>query len=200
MEYLVQTLLDVVGALDYWGVFFLMVIESSFIPFPSELVIPPAAYLASQGQMSLFLVIFFGTLGSLVGALINYFLALHLGKPLVYSLVGQKWAKFLLLSESKLKKAEGYFLKYGSLSTFVGRLIPGIRQLISLPAGFVKMDLWKFSLFTTLGAGIWITALSLLGYLLGANWNFEVYYYVKAGALGLGVLLFFVGVYVFRKR
>lgn len=200
VDYLVQNLLDFVGALDYWGVFVLMVVESSFIPFPSELVIPPAAYLAAQGEMNLFLVILIGTLGSLVGGLVNYFLALFLGKPMIYTLVRTKWARIFLLNEKKIRRAEDYFLKYGSLSTFIGRLIPAVRQLISLPAGFVRMNLWKFSLFTTLGAGIWITVLALLGYWFGANGDLEVYYYVKFGLLALGFVLFLIGIYIIRKR
>ncbi len=196
----IEILLGFVGSMDYWGVFFLMAVESSFIPFPSELVIPPAAYLAAQGEMNLFLIILFGTLGSLIGAWVNYFLAYFLGKPVVYSLVSHKWAKVFLLNEKKLHHAEKYFLEYGSISTFIGRLIPAVRQLISLPAGFASMNLWKFSLFTFLGAGAWVTVLAFLGYYFGVNGDFEYYYYLKFGLLSLGFVLFFLGIYVIRKR
>ena len=163
---LIQLILDFAGALDYEGIFFLMTVESSFIPFPSELVIPPAAYLAAKGEMNIYLVVLFGTLGSLVGAFINYYLALYLGKPLVYRLIDTKWAKFLLLSRKKLQKAEKGFDKYGGISTFVGRLIPAIRQLISIPAGFVKMSVWRFALYTSLGAGMWVSVLAFIGYVV----------------------------------
>lgn len=200
IDTIVEWFIGIAGRLDYFGVFFLMVVESSFIPFPSELVIPPAAFLAARGEMSIFLVILFGTLGSLVGAWVNYFLALFLGKPVVYALVRRKWAKWFLLSEAKLERAERYFLKYGVVSTFVGRLLPVIRQLISLPAGFVKMNFGIFSLFTFLGAGIWITVLALLGYFFGLNENFHAYVYVKLGLAGCGVVFIFVAWFVRRRR
>lgn len=196
---LADFLLELVGALDYLGVFILMVIESSFIPFPSEIVIPPAAYLASQGEMNVFVIIAVGTLGSLCGAFVNYFLALYLGKPLVYKLVRTRWAKFLLLSEEKLVGAEKAFREYGSVSTFVGRLIPAIRQLISLPAGFVKMDLFKFSFFTALGAGIWVAFLAGFGYFFGVDQSLPVYSYLKYGLIVVGLMLLMIVVFYFKR-
>ncbi len=156
-------------SVNYWGVFWLMVIESSFIPFPSEIVIPPAAYLAAQGKLNIYLVILAGTLGSLLGATINYFLALYLGRPIIYKLVNTKLAKFLLLNQEKVEKSEKFFTKYNKSSTFFGRLIPVIRQLISLPAGFSKMNLFTFSFLTFVGALIWSSVLGALGYFFGAN-------------------------------
>jgi membrane protein DedA with SNARE-associated domain len=201
IDTLIQYLLDFVGALDYFGIFFLMAVESSFIPFPSELVIPPAAFLAAQGEMNIFMVVLMGILGSLVGALVNYFLALHLGKPLVHKMVRSKWAKYFLLDEDKLKNAEEYFREYGSISTFVGRLVPAVRQLISIPAGFVRMNLAKFCLYTSLGAGVWIAILAGLGYYFGSQDNLMGYYYFKIFFLALGALvLAVIGGTIWKKK
>ncbi len=139
--------LQIFSGLGYLGVFFLMVVESSFIPFPSEVIIPPAAYLASRGQMDIFLVIISGVLGSVLGAIINYFLAFWLGRPIIYSLTETKFSRLVFVSFRQVKKAEDFFLSYGVFSTFFGRLIPVIRQLISLPAGFCRMNFFKFVLF-----------------------------------------------------
>jgi len=153
--------------MNYGSITLLMTIESSFIPFPSEVVIPPATYIASKpdSKLNIFLVVLFGTLGALIGAYINYFLALWLGRPVMYKLADSKIGKLLLLSSEKIKHAEKYFNDHGKVSTFVGRLIPGIRQLISLPAGLARMNFVSFTLYTILGAGIWNSILALLGYL-----------------------------------
>lgn len=169
MEFLVNKILFLLGNLDYSSVFLLMALESSFIPFPSEVIVPPAAYLASKGSLNFFLVIIVGSLGSLVGAIINYFIAYFLGRPLVYRIVDHRISKILLINSSKVEKAENFFLRYGALSTFMGRLVPGVRQLISLPAGFSKMNFKEFCLYTVLGAGLWVTILAALGYFFGAN-------------------------------
>lgn len=152
--------------MNYSSIVVLMAVESSFIPFPSEVVIPPAAYIASkpESKLNIFLVILFGTLGALIGAYINYFLALWLGRPILYKLADSKFGKMMLLSSEKIRKAESYFNDHGKISTFIGRLIPGIRQLISLPAGLAKMNFFSFSLYTVLGALIWNSILALLGY------------------------------------
>ncbi|GAJ01666.1 unnamed protein product, partial [marine sediment metagenome] len=147
----------------------LMTIESSFIPFPSEVIVPPAAYLAQQGQMNIVLVVLAGIVGSLLGALINYCLALTLGRKIVYALVNKKFFKFLLITPEKVDKAEKYFLKYGNISTLVGRLVPWVRQLISVPAGFSKMRLSSFIFYTSLGSSIWVVILAILGYGIGSN-------------------------------
>ena len=150
-----------------------MFLESSFFPFPSEVVMIPAGYLAFQGKMSLFPAILSGILGSLMGALFNYFLALKYGRPFLL-----KYGKYFFLKPKSLEKLEQFFAKHGDISTFNGRLIPGIRQYISMPAGLARMHVGKFSLYTVLGAGIWATVLTLLGYYLGAN-ETEVAHYLK---------------------
>lgn len=153
--------------MNYTNITLLMTIESSFIPFPSEIVIPPAAYVASkpESHLNIFLVVLFGTLGAIIGALINYYLALWLGRPIIYKFADSKLGHLCLLSSEKIKKAEDYFNNHGKVSTFIGRLVPGIRQLISIPAGLAKMNLGSFILYTTLGAGIWNTILAFIGYL-----------------------------------
>lgn len=164
MHLIIAAIVEIVGKLGYLGIVALMFLESSFFPFPSEVVIPPAGYLASQGRMSLWVVIALGTLGSLLGALFNYWISLVLGRPLIL-----KFGRYLGLTEKRYNRAEGYFRQHGEISTFVGRLIPGLRQYISLPAGLARMNLGRFALFTGLGAGIWVTVLALLGYFIGNN-------------------------------
>lgn len=152
--------------MNYGSITALMTLESSFIPFPSEVVIPPAAYVASnpENPMNVALVVVFGTLGALIGALINYLLSLWLGRPIIYKFADSKVGRLCLLSSDKVRKAEDYFNRHGKISTFIGRLVPGIRQLISIPAGLARMNIGSFLLYTTLGAGIWNIVLALLGY------------------------------------
>lgn len=153
--------------LNYWTVMLLMVIESSFIPFPSEIVVPPAAYMvAEKGDMNLVLVIIAATAGALIGSLINYAIAYYVGRPVVYKFANSKLGHLCLIDEAKVVKAEEYFAKHGAISTFIGRLIPAVRQLISIPAGLAKMKMSTFILYTTLGAGIWNIILALTGYYL----------------------------------
>ncbi len=161
--------------MNYGTIAVLMTIESSFIPFPSEIVIPPAAYVAEDPNSSLhatnsyplnvLLIVLFGTLGAMLGAIINYLLAMWLGRPIIYAFADSKLGHLCLLSADKVKKAEDYFNEHGKVSTFIGRLIPGIRQLISIPAGLCKMHFGWFLLYTFLGAGIWNVVLALLGYI-----------------------------------
>lgn len=152
--------------INYATIAGLMVVESSFIPFPSEIVIPPAAYIASkpESNLNIFLVVLFGTIGALIGAYINYFLALFLGRPIIYGVADSKFGKMMLLSGEKVERAENYFNKHGVATTFFGRLIPVIRQLISIPAGLSRMNFLLFSIYTFIGAGIWNIILALLGY------------------------------------
>ena len=144
MHELINNLLDIFLGIGYPGIVLLMTVESSFIPFPSEVVIPPAAYLAQQGQLNIVYVILAGIAGSLLGAAINYLLALTLGRRIIYALADTKFARILLINGKKIEKAEKYFLKYGTASTFLGRLVPAVRQLISIPAGFSRMNLRNF--------------------------------------------------------
>jgi len=152
--------------INYVTVALLMAVESSFIPFPSEIVVPPAGWKAARGELNIFLVILCGIAGSIIGAVFNYCLALKLGRPLVYRLADTKAAHMMLIDSDSVQKAENYFNKYGRISTFIGRLIPGIRQLISIPAGLVRMNLRDFIFFTALGSAIWNIVLGVLGYFL----------------------------------
>ncbi len=155
--------------LNYWTITLLMAIESSFIPFPSEVVVPPAAYkAAATGELSLWLIIFFATVGAIIGALVNYYLALWLGKPIVYKFANSRFGHMCLIDQAKVETAEKFFNKHGAVATFVGRLVPAVRQLISIPAGLAKMGLVKFIAFTALGAGIWNVVLAILGWYLEA--------------------------------
>jgi len=164
MHAVVDWLLQTIGAMGYPGIFLLMAMESSIIPIPSELVMPPAGYLAQQGKMSMTAAIACGTLGSLVGAYANYFTAHYLGRPLLL-----KYGRYVFITEEKFAKVEKFFLKHGEISTFIGRLLPVVRHLISLPAGLAGMNHLKFSLYTLLGAGIWVTVLTFIGYFIGSN-------------------------------
>ena len=154
--------------MNYWAVAGLMTIESSFIPFPSEIVVPPAAYMAADGNMNVVLVVVFATLGSLIGAVINYVLSYYVGRPIVYKFADSRLGRMCLLSREKVEQAEKYFDKRGAVATLVGRLIPAIRQLISIPAGLSRMNFAKFALYTALGAGAWNIVLAALGYYLHA--------------------------------
>lgn len=195
----VNLLLVLTAKFGYGGIVVLMAVESSFIPFPSEVVVPPAAYMASIGEMNIWLVIISGIFGSLIGASVNYFLAKTLGRTIIYKLVGHKFAKMLLLSEEKLKNAEAFFLKYGNISTFVGRLIPAVRQLISIPAGFAKMKLRNFYLFTFLGSGAWTVVLAVLGYTLGSNKELLEKYYNNSKYLFVVAAIIIVITYLVIK-
>lgn len=152
--------------LNYWTIALLMAIESSFIPFPSEAVVPPAAYKAAAGELNIWLVLLSATGGAVIGAYINYFLALWLGKPIVYKFANSRLGHMCLLDEQKVIKAEQFFVRYGVAATLVGRLVPAVRQLISIPAGLARMNLAKFTLYTAIGAGLWNSVLAAMGYYL----------------------------------
>jgi len=177
----------VVATVDSWGyagIFVAMFLESSFFPFPSEVVMIPAGYLAFQGKMNIAMAIFSGIAGSLTGALFNYLLAARYGRPFLL-----RYGKYFFLKPESLQKLEDFFAEHGDISTFNGRLIPGVRQYISMPAGLARMHLGKFSLYTVLGAGIWVTVLALLGYYLGANED-QVAQYLKSATM---IALLFIG-------
>ncbi len=162
---------------SYLFVFVFMVIESSFIPFPSEVVVPPAAYLAMQkGDMNIFLVVLAATAGALVGALVNYVLSLLIGRPIVYAFANSRFGHACLINQEKVEKAEKYFDNHGAASTFFGRLIPAVRQLISIPAGIAKMNIWVFMLFPSLGALIWNCILAGLGWWLSRHVSLDELY------------------------
>ena len=195
---LVGTYLD---NLNYGTITLFMTIESSFIPFPSEIVVPPAAYgacdpdnphlyLTENKWINMSVVVLFATLGAILGALINYFLALFLGRPIVYWFVETRLGKMFLLSKEGVIKAENYFVKNGNISTFIGRLIPGIRQLISIPAGLAKMKMLPFLVYTTLGAFIWNCILAVVGYVAHGQQDLIKKYAHELSIilLGLGVL------------
>ena len=152
--------------LNYWVIMLLMAIESSFIPFPSEVVVPPAAYQAANGDKNVFLVVFFATLGALIGAVINYALAYYLGRPIVYKFANSRIGHMCLIDEHKVMVAEKYFDDHGAIGTIIGRLIPAVRQLISIPAGLARMKFSQFLLYTFIGAGLWNSVLAAIGYSL----------------------------------
>jgi len=191
IDWLLATILE----LGYPGIFLLMAMESSIIPIPSELVMPPAGYWAAEGKMNMVVAIICGTAGSLVGAYANYFAARYLGRPLLL-----KYGKYVWITEEKFARVETFFHKHGEISTFIGRLLPVVRHLISLPAGLAGMHHWKFSLYTLLGAGIWCTVLTLIGYVIGENQELIVKYSHQAV---IGVVIFsavLIAVYVWRHR
>lgn len=166
---IVMNFLTADAGVVYLLVFSLMVIESSFIPFPSEIIVPPAAYLAcTKGDVNLVAIILLATAGSIVGALINYYLALWIGRPIIYRFASSRAGHTLLLNEEKVRKAETYFDRHGAISTFIGRLVPAVRQLISIPAGLARINMGTFVTFTGLGAGVWNCVLAGLGYWLGS--------------------------------
>ncbi|MDD3817886.1 MAG: DedA family protein [Thiovulaceae bacterium] len=195
IQELAQSLVDLIFDWGYFGIFILMSIESSFIPFPSEIVLIPAGYLVSQEQMSLWAVMACALGGSLAGAFINYYLALFVGRKFL-----ERWGKYFFIKENALHKMDDYFKKHGPISTFIGRLIPGIRQLISIPAGLAKMDLKLFSLYTALGAGIWALILVLLGYFIGENQELIKEYLKQITLILIVVLIALGGWYAYYQK
>ena len=159
-------LLPLLNNLNYWTVLLLMFIEGSVIPAPSELIVPPAAYRAAAGELNIVLVVVVATIGAVLGSTANYFAAYYLGRPVVYRFANSRMGHLCLINQEKIEKAEKYFYDHGVIATLTGRLLPGIRQIISIPAGLSKMKFWKFILYTTVGAGIWNTVLAALGWYL----------------------------------
>lgn len=196
MHELINSLISTIGAMGYPGIFLLMAMESSVVPIPSELVMPPAGYLAQRGEMNLLIAILSGTAGSLVGAYINYFAAHYLGRPLLL-----KYGRYFWITEKKFARVEDFFLKHGEISTFIGRLLPVVRHLISLPAGISGLNHLKFSLYTFLGAGLWVTVLTLIGYFIGANQELIRQYAYQALTIVLVLCILLIIVYVrIQKR
>ena len=190
-----QFLVNQIGDMGYVGIFLLMFLESTFFPFPSEIIMIPAGYLAYQGEMNLYMVIFVGILGSVAGALLNYYIAMHLGRKIIL-----KYGKYFFIKEETLNKLDTFFAKHGEISTFTGRLIPGIRQLISLPAGLARMNIAKFSFYTAIGAGIWVVVLVSVGYVVGSNKELISEYMKSATLIALVSVVLIIIFYVVRNR
>lgn len=203
-------ILSLLDQLNYAVIWFLMLLESTVIPVPSELVVAPAAYNAADGQINILLVILFATLGACCGATINYLAGYFLGRPVIYRFANSKWGKLCLLNQKKVEDAEKYFTDHGVAATITGRLIPGIRHLISIPAGLAKMNFWKFLLYTALGAGLWNCILAALGWWLYSfvprdqlNENIEQYsHYIVIGILALvgTAIIYLVAKHYLKKK
>ena len=190
-----NTIVSYIGDMGYWGIFLLMFLESTFFPFPSEIIMIPAGYLAYQGEMNLYAIDLVGILGSVAGALLNYYLAMNLGRKIIL-----KYGKYFFIKEETLDKLETFFTRHGEISTFTGRLIPGIRQLISLPAGLARMHIAKFSLYTAIGAGIWVVVLVAIGYVVGSNQALISEYMKSATLIALVCVVLIVIFYIIRNK
>ena len=196
--------------LNYGTVFFLMLLESTVIPVPSELVVSPAAYHAAAGNLDIALVILFATLGADAGATINYLAGYYLGRPIIYRFANSKWGKMCLLNQQKVEKSEKYFYDHGMVATITGRLLPGIRHLISIPAGLARMKFWQFLLYTTIGAGVWNCILAALGWYLHSvvpeeqlnDKIMEYGEYIKYGIIGIvaDAALWFVAKWYLKRK
>ncbi len=190
-----NTIVSYIGDWGYIGIFLLMFLESTFFPFPSEIIMIPAGYLAYQGEMNIYIIVLVGILGSLAGALLNYYLAVTLGRKFLI-----KYGKYFFIKEQTLTKLDTFFAKHGEISTFTGRLIPGIRQLISLPAGLARMNIAKFSLYTAIGAGIWVVVLVGVGYLVGSNEALISEYLKSATLIALVSVALITVFYILRNK
>ena len=191
----VTWIVSTIGRMGYTGVVALMFLESSFVPFPSEVVVPPAGYLAAKGQMNLFLVILAGIAGSILGAIFNYWVSLTFGRPFF-----ERYGKYFLVSDKALERADVYFARHGHISTFIGRLLPGIRQLISLPAGLTRMNVPLFLFYTTLGSGIWVVTLAWVGFWVGNNQALVHRYMHTASYVLAAFCVTLAAAYVFHCR
>ena len=202
---------SMLGHLNYGTIFILMLLESTVIPVPSELVVAPAAYHAAAGTLDIWLVILFSTLGADVGATINYLAGWYLGRPIIYKFANSKWGHLCLLNQEKVEKSERYFDEHGMVATITGRLLPGIRHLISIPAGLAKMSYWKFLLYTTIGAAAWHSILAFLGHYMHSfvpedqleEKILEYGEYIKFGLIILVILAclyFLIKWYIKRKK
>ena len=190
---IVKFIVETVGSLGYVGIFIMMFLESTVFPIPSEVVMIPAGYLAHKGEMNIYIVIILGALGSLCGALFNYYFALKFGRTFL-----MKYGKYFFVSHETIEKTEVFFKDHGHISTFSGRLIPGLRHYISLPAGLARMNLFVFCLYTTLGATIWVIILTILGYYIGDNEEL-VKEYLRYLIIGLLVFLVLLGAWYYKK-
>ena len=192
---IINWIVHIVNSMGYIGIFVAMFLESSFFPFPSEAVMIPAGYLAYKGEMNIYIAILAGILGSIAGAVFNYYIAVKFGRKFL-----TKYGKYLFMRDDTLDKLEAFFQKHGEISTFNGRLIPGIRQYISLPAGLAKMSILKFIIYTALGAGIWVTILAFLGYFIGSNETLVSQYLHNAVLIALIVVALLTLFYYLRHK
>ncbi|EAJ0341326.1 DedA family protein [Campylobacter lari] len=194
---IIDFLLTLAKDWDYWGIIFLMFVESSFFPFPSEVVMIPAGYLAHQNELNFWLCLLCGTFGALLGALLNYYLCYFLGREVLL-----KICKYFGVNEAKFAQFEAFFNKHGEISTFSGRLIPGLRQYISLPAGLARMNLKKFIFYTSLGAGIWCLILLILGYVLGKNEDLikEYLHFVIIACIVFATMIVAIYIYIQKRK
>jgi membrane protein DedA with SNARE-associated domain len=195
LSQIVDFIVNTVDKFGYFGIIIMMFLESSFFPFPSEVVIPPAGYLAFQGKMNIYLVVLCGIVGSILGALFNYYIASFLGRKFLL-----KYGKYFGFSEKSLEKSEEFFKKHGAISTFIGRLIPVIRQYISFPAGLTNMKMSPFLFFTALGSGIWVIILALIGYFVGGNGELIKKYSHEASFALIIFSIIIVFVYIRREK
>lgn len=186
---------DLVHKFGYIGIFFMTFIESTFIPVPSEITLIPAGYLIQKGELNGFIVTLVSVIGTLGGSLFNYYIAYHYGRKII-----AKYGKYIFLNEAKLHKLEMFFEKYGSISTFVGKLLPGLKHFISFPAGLAKMNLKKFILFTTLGGGVWCSTLLLLGHLIGKNENLIQEYLQQINYAIFVLVICIIGYYIWKNK
>lgn len=194
LEPIVNYVVETVGTLGYIGIFFMMFLESSFFPFPSEVVMIPAGYLAYKGEMNIYFAILAGVSGSLAGALFNYYLAIKFGRVILL-----KYGRYVFIKEETIVNMENFFEKHGAISTFFGRLIPAVRQYISFPAGLAKMNLALFSFYTSLGAAIWVIILALLGYYIGDN-EALIKEYLRYIIMGILLIIAIFGFYYYKKQ
>ncbi|EAI4428901.1 DedA family protein [Campylobacter lari] len=194
---IIDFLLTLAKDWGYWGIIFLMFVESSFFPFPSEVVMIPAGYLVHQNELNFWLCLLCGTFGALLGALLNYYLCYFLGREVLL-----KICKYFGVNEAKFAQFEAFFNKHGEISTFSGRLIPGLRQYISLPAGLARMNLKKFIFYTSLGAGIWCLILLILGYVLGKNEDLikEYLHFVIIACIVFATMIVAIYIYIQKRK
>ena len=194
---IINWLVTTIGAMGYPGIFLLMALESSIVPIPSEIIMPPAGYLVQKGKMNMALVILSGTLGSLFGAYLNYFAAHYLGRPFLL-----KYGRYVLITEEQFRRVEDYFASHGEISTFIGRLLPVIRHLISMPAGLAGMSHVKFSIYTLLGAFIWVSILTWIGFFLGHNEALIMQYSHQAiiGVIAASIVLVITYIFLNRRK
>lgn len=197
MEEIIQWLVQTIGHFGYTGILVLMFLESTFFPVPSEVVIPPAGYLVAKGEMNLWLVILCGIIGSILGALFNYALAMFLGRPLII-----KYGKYILLPPERFEKINLFFTTHGEISTFTGRLIPGVRHFISFPAGLAHMNILRFCFYTAFGSALWVSILAYIGYFVGNNFELVMKYSRQALVIVCGVMtiVFMIYIWSYRKK